>query len=176
MQDVQSLATLLLEGLPSWHGELRFDAGCKLLASLLNKKADGTLPMPPIHCNGAKLTSFASLALPEIVDNAIPTFWERNIKDVSIPLEQRRAALRVYGWALRGLVLRSESKAYEGVSNMLSLFAEDELANDSARALEILGKEGDNVLTKENFAVIRVSLFAHIPAYTKNGSEGFHIL
>ena len=59
---------------------------------------------------------------------------------------------------MRGLVIRSDSRAYEGVSKIVSLFSDESLSRDAARTMAILSKENDGVLLKENFAVIRVSM------------------
>lgn len=59
--------------------------------------------------------------------------------------------------AMRGLLFRSDSRAYDGVARIISLFADERLSKDAARTLLILSRETDGVLSKENFAVIRVS-------------------
>ena len=60
-------------------------------------------------------------------------------------------------WAIRGLRLRSDSRAYSAVQDLLSLFDDNVLGQDAARSLAILSRDDDGALTKANHAVIKVS-------------------
>lgn len=59
---------------------------------------------------------------------------------------------------MRGLIVRSDNRAYDGVGKLVSLFADEGLSKAAARTMGILSKDNDAVLTKENGAVIRVCL------------------
>lgn len=65
---------------------------------------------------------------------------------------------------MRGLVIRSDSRAYTGISRILELFADENLGRDAARSMVILSREHDGVTAKENYSVIRVSL-EHCPVW-----------
>jgi len=65
--------------------------------------------------------------------------------------------------AMRGLIIRSEAKAYEGLSRLLELLVDPTLSTDAARTMTILSRENDGVITKENFAVTRVSSLSSWP-------------
>ena len=56
-------------------------------------------------------------------------------------------------------MIRSETRAYDGLARLVELFADTDLGPDAARTVAILSKEDDGVLIKKNHAVIRVSLF-----------------
>lgn len=58
----------------------------------------------------------------------------------------------------KGLVVRSDQRGYDMVIKILELFHDAALGRDAATALGVIAEEGDRVLSKENFAVIRVSL------------------
>lgn len=53
--------------------------------------------------------------------------------------------------------MRSDSRAYTGIAQVLGLFRDNALKQDAARTLAIMGAEKDGALTKENFVVSRVS-------------------
>ena len=59
---------------------------------------------------------------------------------------------------MRGLIVRSDNRAYDAVGKLVSLFADEGLSKAAARTMAILSKDNDAVLTKENGAVIRVGL------------------
>jgi hypothetical protein len=60
----------------------------------------------------------------------------------------------------KGLVVRSDERGYALVDKILTLFSDEVLGSDAAAALGVIAEENDRVLSKENFAVIRVS-FLH---------------
>lgn len=62
--------------------------------------------------------------------------------------------------ALRGLLLRSDPRAYQGLSQLIALFADPIIGAHAARTMAILSKDNDGVLTKNNYAVIRVRIIS----------------
>lgn len=58
---------------------------------------------------------------------------------------------------MRGLVIRSDSRAYTGISRILELFEDEVLGRDAARSMVMLSRESDNVIVKDNFSIVRVS-------------------
>ena len=58
----------------------------------------------------------------------------------------------------KGLVVRSDERGYAFVDRILSLFTDSQLGSDAAAALGIIAEDSNRVLSKENFAVVRVSL------------------
>ena len=128
--------------------------------------------------------AYKSLALGDVIDDDLQKFCEQRIGNTSEALTSRQAALKVYAWVsyytclsvlrlmhylqcLRGLILRSESRAYEGVARLVSLFSDNDLSSDAARTMAILSKEDDGVLTKSNNAVIRVGVLTIFRRQTK---------
>lgn len=57
----------------------------------------------------------------------------------------------------KGLITRSDQRGYDAVDQIITLLHDPLLGRDAAAALGIIGDEEDRVLSKENFAVIRVS-------------------
>lgn len=57
----------------------------------------------------------------------------------------------------KGLVVRSDERGFSLVERILALFSDAELGPDAAAALGVIAEDNDRVLSKENFAVIRVS-------------------
>lgn len=62
---------------------------------------------------------------------------------------------------MRGLVIRSDSRAYQGIARILDLFTDEVLGRDAARTMVILSRESDGVNTKANYSVMRVSSIGH---------------
>jgi DNA repair/transcription protein MET18/MMS19 len=59
----------------------------------------------------------------------------------------------------KGLIVRSDQRGYDAALKILELFHDPVLGRDAATALGVIAEEGDRVLSKENFAVIRLSPF-----------------
>lgn len=57
---------------------------------------------------------------------------------------------------MRGLMIRSDNRAYVGISRLLAVFEDEEVGRDAARSMVILSRENDGVIAKENSSVIRV--------------------
>lgn len=68
-----------------------------------------------------------------------------------------------YSQSMRGLIVRSDNRAYDGVAKLVSLFADEGLSKAAARTMAILSKDNDAVLIKENGAVIRVGPGLYCP-------------
>ncbi|GAA5964949.1 hypothetical protein JCM21900_001908 [Sporobolomyces salmonicolor] len=92
----------------------------------------------------------------EFLDSDLSVYYTDNVLPASKPDATRRAALRVWTWVAKGLIVRSEQRGYAMVEKVLELFHDPVLARDAATLLGVLAEEGDRVLSKENFAVIRL--------------------
>ncbi|CAD6575428.1 MAG: hypothetical protein CYPHOPRED_005705, partial [Cyphobasidiales sp. Tagirdzhanova-0007] len=132
-QETARFCNLLFEGMLSWSNELRHEPLCKLLASLLNKKAEVLSPF---------------------IDEILPNFWRTCVADGQAT--KRRVALRAWAWIMRGMIIRSDSRAYEGVANLIALLADNHFGKEAARILAVLSQEDNGVITKKNFAVTRM--------------------
>lgn len=56
----------------------------------------------------------------------------------------------------KGLVVRSDQRGYDAVGKIVDFFHDPVLGRDAAAALGVVADEGDRVMSKENYAVIRV--------------------
>lgn len=56
----------------------------------------------------------------------------------------------------KGLVVRSDQRGYDAVGKIVDFFHDPVLGGDAAAALGVVADEGDRVISKENYAVIRV--------------------
>ncbi|BGP33480.1 hypothetical protein JCM10296v2_005284 [Rhodotorula toruloides] len=92
----------------------------------------------------------------EFIDEDLPGFFSHSVKDASKPLAMRRSALRVYTWVAKGLIVRSDQRGYTMVDQLLDLFHDSELGRAAATSLSVIAEDKDRVLSKENFAVIRL--------------------
>lgn len=95
--------------------------------------------------------------LAQFLNVDLPQHWLHHVVDSDSDIRQRRTALVSWTWAIRGLLLRSDSRAYTSLQDLLGLFADDVLGQDAARSLAILSRDDDGALTKANHAVIKVS-------------------
>lgn len=66
-------------------------------------------------------------------------------------------SMRCHSQVAKGLVVRSDQRGYDFVLQILDLFRDPVLSRDAATALGVIAEESDRVLSKENFAVLRVS-------------------
>ncbi|BGP09496.1 hypothetical protein JCM10049v2_005369 [Rhodotorula toruloides] len=92
----------------------------------------------------------------EFIDEDLPRFFSESVKDASKPLAMRRSALRVFTWVAKGLIVRSDQRGYTMVDQLLDLFHDSELGRTAATSLSVIAEDKDRVLSKENFAVIRL--------------------
>jgi len=64
--------------MPKASREFCLDSACKLLASLLNKKAD---------------------SMADFINVSLPKYWEEHIANADVAVEERRTALKGWAWA-----------------------------------------------------------------------------
>ncbi|KAF8517882.1 ARM repeat-containing protein [Hysterangium stoloniferum] len=83
------------------------------------------------------------------------TLWEENVVAAKV-LERRRRAIRLWTWLTKSLVLRNYDLANVYVDKLFSIFVDSSLGWDAAKAIGSIGSGGDDVLTKQNFAIQRV--------------------
>lgn len=148
-----------------------FEASCRLLSSLLNKQAEGEHAVARLDPLADKVLSPSSIELRErdlasVLGQvySVGLYACRAAADCAFNLclgmfgRQCGRLLRLTGslQCLRGLLLRSDQRAYDGVSRIIALFADPVLGVHAARTMSVLSKESDGVLTKSNHAIIRV--------------------
>lgn len=115
-----------------------------------------------VHACIARVFAYGgSSALGDSYNEVFMRFWSAFIEAEEVLLARRRAALRVWAWAMRGLILRSDSRAYDGVAKLVTLFQHPQLAKEAARTMSILGRDDDGILIKPNFANIKVGSGRH---------------
>lgn len=72
----------------------------------------------------------------------------------------------IFAQIAKGLVVRSDERGYALVEKILGLFSDAELGSSAAAALGVIADDSDRVLSKENFAVIRVSCTVRLDSST----------
>lgn len=105
-----------------------------------------------------------SSKLPVEVDNLLEQFWDSEIGNKTLDINNREKAIQAWLSISRGFVVRAHSKGEEMIEKVInSLFeevSEDEKEMEikvlAAKALGMVAREGGN-LRKENGAVVRVS-------------------
>ncbi|KAK4702028.1 DNA repair/transcription protein MET18/MMS19, partial [Phenoliferia sp. Uapishka_3] len=86
----------------------------------------------------------------------MPKYWEENVLNAAKPESTRKAALRAWAWVAKGLVVRSDQRGYEAVGKVVDFLHDPVLGREAAAVLGIIADESDRVISKENFAVIRL--------------------
>ena len=188
LQDLSRLCeTLLVEALPRWSGARPFEPSCKLLASLLNKRADSTClgclcsqlylradpgrSFRPAGLRRRHLASFLGRTDRhrhgrfQLTESSIDCLGLGRLRASQIQCSGNSTDSQMvcYSQSMRGLIVRSDNRAYDGVAKLVSLFADEGLSKAAARTMAILSKDNDAVLIKENGAVIRVGPGLYCP-------------
>lgn len=130
----------------------QLDSIAQLIGSTVNKRAQGASAS---FTNISKKTEFLA-GLKGFVDEAMPAFWKSQVASPQVKPVVRRASLKVAAWVAKALVVRSDTRGYQFVDEILALFSDSDLATDAARSLRLIADESDRILSKENFAVIRL--------------------
>ncbi|KAF8587853.1 ARM repeat-containing protein [Ramaria rubella] len=84
------------------------------------------------------------------------TFWRCNIADSTTSLDRRRRAVQTWTWLSKALVVRNHDLVTVYVDQLFSLFSDETLNWDAAKAVGIIGSGGEDILTKKNFAALRI--------------------
>lgn len=58
----------------------------------------------------------------------------------------------------KALIVQSDARGYASLLKVVELFSDEQVGKDAAMSLGIIADESDGVLSKDNFAVIRVIL------------------
>ncbi|SCZ87643.1 BZ3500_MvSof-1268-A1-R1_Chr2-2g05109 [Microbotryum saponariae] len=132
-QDINDLVRGTLRRSVQAEDEIQRIANLHLLGSLVNKRAPELVPC---------------------FEKDLSTFWTDNIEGG--PASTRVIALRAWLWIAKGLIVRSEQRGYDMVSKIVGLFDDEVLGNAAAQALGVIADESDQVLSKDNFAVLRL--------------------
>jgi hypothetical protein len=91
----------------------------------------------------------------DLGDLGASRLWEV-VADVGVDLGRRRAALRVWAWIARALVVRGDARGDEMVQGLVLLLADGALGRDAARSLGAV-VDDDGLLSRERFAAIKVT-------------------
>ncbi|SGZ26113.1 BQ5605_C024g09837 [Microbotryum silenes-dioicae] len=132
-QDINDLVRGTLRRSVQAKDEIQRIANLHLLGSLVNKRAPELVPC---------------------FEKDLSTIWTDNIE--AGPASTRAIALHAWSWIAKGLVVRSEQRGYDMVSKIVELFDDEVLGNAAAQALGVIADESDQVLSKDNFAVLRL--------------------
>ncbi|KDE05608.1 hypothetical protein MVLG_03980 [Microbotryum lychnidis-dioicae p1A1 Lamole] len=132
-QDINDLVRGTLRRSVQAEDEIQRIANLHLLGSLVNKRAPELVPC---------------------FEKDLSTIWTDNIE--AGPASIRAIALHAWSWIAKGLVVRSEQRGYDMVSKIVELFDDEVLGNAAAQALGVIADESDQVLSKDNFAVLRL--------------------
>ncbi|KAM0750891.1 hypothetical protein T439DRAFT_325940 [Meredithblackwellia eburnea MCA 4105] len=93
--------------------------------------------------------------LSEFLTKDVAEYWDSSVVGGKTD-RVRRAALRSWAWIAKGLVVRSDQRGYDAVEKILQLFHDPVLGREAASTLGVIADEGDRIMSKENFAVIRL--------------------
>ncbi|SCV70456.1 BQ2448_1850 [Microbotryum intermedium] len=132
-EDVVDLVRGTLKRCIEAQDEIQQIANVHLLGSLVNKRASELAPF---------------------FEKDLTTFWTEQVESAQSPT--RAIALRTWSWIAKGLIVRSEQRGYDMVLKIVGLFDDEVLGNAAAQALGVIADESDQVLSKENFAVLRL--------------------
>lgn len=107
------------------------------VASLINKRVGG-------------LSGFLSHRTLEL--------WDQYMVHEGKDVKQRRRLIRLWIWITKALMIRDDRSYKTYVDQLFSLFTNSTLSlrSEAAKALGEIGKGGEHVLTKNNFAVVKV--------------------
>ncbi|KAI5478911.1 DNA repair/transcription protein [Pseudohyphozyma bogoriensis] len=94
--------------------------------------------------------------LKSFVEADMEKFWLESVANVEQGADVRKSALWTWAWFAKGLVVRSEQRGYASVERIIGLFHDPVLGREAAKVLGVIAEEGDRVLSKENFAVVRL--------------------
>ncbi|KIJ55124.1 hypothetical protein M422DRAFT_23773 [Sphaerobolus stellatus SS14] len=83
-------------------------------------------------------------------------FWQQNIADLDAPLVRRKGAIQLWTWMTKALVVRNHEIGNAYVDQLFSLFTDESVNWDAAKAIGEIGSGGEDVLTKKNFAVTKI--------------------
>jgi len=108
---------------------------CRMLASTLNKRTKD---------------------LRQFIDFGLETFWNQVILNETTILDERLRAIRATGWIARGLVVCSDPAGLTCASRLIGILKSPELGSIAARTLGIIANQTDELLSKKNFAIIKV--------------------
>ncbi|GAA5841768.1 hypothetical protein JCM9279_003101 [Rhodotorula babjevae] len=133
--DLVAFLRSVLERSLACQNEIQLVAVLHLLANSVNKRAQD---------------------VPDFLEQDLPAFFDAHVAPASSPDVTRRTALRVWIWAAKGLIVRSDARGYAMVERVLALFHDETLGRTAAASLGAIAEEKDGVLAKDNFAVIRL--------------------
>ena len=83
------------------------------------------------------------------------------IRQEQASFEAREAALIMYTWITKALVLGTNSIGYDMTGELMNIFSVPRLGKTAADGFNLVIGEQRDVLTKETFAVLRVSCITH---------------
>lgn len=154
--DLTRFLTTFLDRSLEATNDVQMSAVLHILGSTINKTAPGeSTSLSSMRFLHQLMRSFTDAG--DFLDRDLKTFWTTRIVDASVHSATRKAALRAWSWITKGLIARSDPRGYDAVTAILGLFLDPVLGRDSATALGVIADDSDRVLSKENFAILRVS-------------------
>ncbi|KAF8982331.1 hypothetical protein BGZ46_001445 [Entomortierella lignicola] len=97
----------------------------------------------------------ADVLQPFISQTLVPELHSR-IRQEQASIEEREAALVVYIWIAKAMVLSTSSIGYDMTGELMNIFSAPRLGKIAANGFSLVIGEQQDVLTKETFAVIRL--------------------
>ncbi|GJJ11517.1 hypothetical protein Clacol_005750 [Clathrus columnatus] len=94
--------------------------------------------------------------LSDFVSKHTSDLWKQYIIDETKNIQQRRRVILLWTWIAKALMVHGGTLFETYTNQLFSLFTDTRLRRDAARALGEIGKGGEDVLTKKNFAVIKI--------------------
>lgn len=94
--------------------------------------------------------------LQEFISNTLVPGLHGLIRQEQAAFEAREAALIVYTWIAKAMVLSTNAIGYDMTGELMSIFSVPRLGRIAADGFSLVIGEQQDVLTKENFAVLRV--------------------
>jgi DNA repair/transcription protein MET18/MMS19 len=93
---------------------------------------------------------------PFISNTLIPELHSR-IGQERLPMEEREAALTIYIWVTKAMVISTNAIGYDMTGELMNIFPVPHLGKVAADGFKLVIGEQHDVLTKDTFAVIKVS-------------------
>ncbi|KAF9960367.1 hypothetical protein BGZ72_007172 [Mortierella alpina] len=94
--------------------------------------------------------------LQEFISNTLVPGLHGLIRQEQAAFEAREAALIVYTWIAKAMVLSTNAIGYDMTGELMSIFSVPRLGRIAADGFSLVIGEQQDVLTKENFAVLRL--------------------
>ncbi|KAJ3521011.1 hypothetical protein NMY22_g12497 [Coprinellus aureogranulatus] len=130
----QFLGSMLKWALETADSNLQREAAIHLVSVIVNRKAD-------------ELEAF--------LENFSTQFWSNDVTDSNLPSQRRHWAIVSWTWVTKALLVRNHPRAIEFSQRLFTVFHDTSINWDAAKGVGLIPGH-DDVLTKENHAVMRI--------------------